>query len=159
MSIVSKYTTTKLTKIPACKKNIIKLQDFGYDKDSHQLIIIDSGEEDRDAYIQSFEKECGVYNILAMFSKTGDESLFNVSPGVYADISDLPVDDLDVAGAQAKAATALDSLKDKLGVDISADQLASMTLDDINALIAKAIDSKNEKVTESKSADVADEVK
>ena len=56
---------------------IIDTYDFSYNPESRELEVVKTGHEDREAYIQSFKDDCGVYNILAKFSLTGDMSLLN----------------------------------------------------------------------------------
>lgn len=125
---------------------IIQHYDFAYDPDIRGLKIVETGKEDREAYIQSFASETGVYNILKKYSKTGDVSLLNVREGFYADVSSLPVDELDPAKAQAEATKALGGLNKALGAELTAEQLATMSSEQINDLISKAIAAQASKV-------------
>lgn len=40
--------------------------------------------------IQSYKQDCDIYNILARFSKTGDQSLINRNVGFFGDIVNIP---------------------------------------------------------------------
>ena len=129
---------------------IIIHQDFSWDNDTRDFIVVDGEKEDRQAYIDSFADECGVYNILKKYALTGDMSVLNQRQGFYGDISNLPVDDLDPARSSAAAQAAVKSLANKLGVDITSDKLASMSVEEIDSLIAKAVEAKAGKVVDEK---------
>lgn len=126
---------------------IIQHRDFAYDPETKGLKIIDTDLEDREAYIQSFADDCGVYNVLKKYSKTGDVSLLNVKEGFYADLSELPVDNLDPAAAQKAAAQALAGLNDKLGSNLTADQIQNMSVEELNAIITQAVQAAAAKVS------------
>lgn len=120
-------------------KNIIQHYDFAYDPDIRGLKIVEASKEDREAYIQSFASETGVYNILKKYSKTGDISLLNAREGFYADVSNIPSDELDPVKVAAEASKAVAGLNKALGVDLSADELAKMSAEQLNDLINKAV--------------------
>ena len=119
--------------------NIIQNHDFQWDNDKRDFVIVETDKEDRDAYIQSFAKETGIYNIMKMYAKTGDASLLNKKQGFYGDISNLPVDELNPAKVEKAAASAVKSLNKALGVNYSAEQLASMSVEDLEKVVADAI--------------------
>ena len=118
---------------------IIQNFDFAWDDKTREFIVVEGSKEDRQAYIDSFKDDCGVYNVLKKYAITGDVSLLNRVQGFYGDISDLPVDELNPDKVAQKAGAAVASLAEKLGVDITSEQLASMSVEQINALIEKAV--------------------
>lgn len=126
---------------------IIQNYDFSWSDEIRDFIVVEAGKEDRQAYIDSFAKECGVYNILSKFSKTGDVSLLNQREGFYADISGLPVDELNPGKVAEAAQKSINSLSKSLGVDLTAEELSKMTADQLNDLIAKAVDARVAKTT------------
>lgn len=132
------------------KHSIIQHKDFAYDSEKRGLKIVDAEKEDRDAFIQSFASECGIYNVLKKYSKTGDVSLLSQKQGFYGDISELPVDDLDPEAAKKAAAQALSGLNQSLGTQLSAEQLSSMSAEELNALIANAVQAAAAKSNEAK---------
>lgn len=115
--------------------NFIKHYDFSHDPDTHELIVVEGKTEDRDAYIQTFKDEVGVYNILAKFSLTGDASLLNQREAIYADISGLPKDELGTGVAESLAADKLAQLNAALGTSLTADDLLGMSSEAIDKLI------------------------
>ena len=119
--------------------SIIQHHDFIYDSDTRGLKIVETEKEDRDAYIQSFAKETGIYNILKKYSKTGDASILNVKEGFYGDMTKLPEDNLDPAAAAKAAEQALGGLNKALGSQLTAEQLAKMSSEELNDLISKAV--------------------
>lgn len=121
------------------EKNIIHHKAFAYDPEIRGLKVVDGDVEDREAYIQSFADECGVYNVLKKYSQTGDMSLLNQGQGFYGDISDIPADELDPAKVAAEASKALGGLNKLLGSELTAEQLASLSSEQISELINKAI--------------------
>lgn len=127
-------------------KNIIQHHDFIYDTDKKCLVVVETEKEDREAYIQSFAAECGVYNILKKYARTGDASLLNQRQGFYGDISGLPTDELDPEKAKKAAEKTVKELSKALGQDISMDALMAMTSEDINNLIVKAVEAQKAKV-------------
>lgn len=127
---------------------IIQNQDFSWSEEIRDFVVVEGSKEDRQAYIDSFADECGVYNILKQFAKTGDMSLLNRSEGQYIDISGLPVDELNPAKAAEIAQSSVKKLSESLGVELTSDQLASMTTEQLNELIAKAVDARVAKAAE-----------
>lgn len=121
------------------KDGVIQHYDFAYDPELRDLKIVEADKEDREAYIQSFAAETGIYNILRKYSKTGDASLLNVSNLSYGDISDLPTDELDPVKAAEAAAEALSGLNSSLGTELTQEQLAAMSSEELNALIQNAV--------------------
>lgn len=67
-----------------------------FDKDGNILnkedhnILIEAGEEDLQAKIDSFRDSVDIYKLIEKFILTGDESYINQKQGQYMDISDLP---------------------------------------------------------------------
>lgn len=118
---------------------IIDTYDFSYNPESRELEVVKTGSEDRDAYIQSFADECGVYNILAKFSLTGDMSLLNRRPGMYGDFSGMPTDELNPEAASALAAQQLKALNEKYGLSLSAEELAGMSPEVLEKLLSDTI--------------------
>lgn len=131
------------------ERNIIQLQDFSFNPESRELEVVDTSKEDRDAYIQSFKDDCGVYNILAKYSLTGDSSLLNRGGAFYADISGMPTDELNPEAASALAAQQLKALNDKYGLSLTDKELASMTPELLEKLISDTV----AKLTRSESPD------
>lgn len=129
---------------------IIQNYDFAWDDKTRDFIVVEGSKEDRQAYIDSFADDCGVYNVLKKYSLTGDASLLNQREGFYGDISELPVDELNPAARAAAAEAAVASLGEKLGVNITSEQLASMSVEQINSLIEKAVAVRVQKATPEK---------
>lgn len=119
-------------------KNIIQNHDFQWDNDLRDFKVVETDKEDREAYIQSFAKETGVYNIMKMYAKTGDISVLNKKQGFYGDISNIPVDELNPAKRTAAAEKAVKDLSKALGVDLTSDQLASMSSEELEKLVVDA---------------------
>lgn len=119
-------------------KNIIQNHDFQWDNDLRDFKVVETDKEDREAYIQSFAKETGVYNIMKMYAKTGDTSVLNKKSGFYGDISNIPVDELNPAKRTAVAEKAVKDLSKALGVDLTSDQLASMSSEELVKLVVDA---------------------
>ena len=118
---------------------IIQNYDFGWDDKIRDFVVVEGSKEDRQAYIDSFADDCGVYNVLKKYAVTGDISLLTRGNGFYGDISDLPVDELNPSQLADKADVAVSSLSKQLGIDIASKKLASMSVEEINALIEKAV--------------------
>lgn len=132
---------------------IIQNYEFAWDDATRDFKIVEGSKEDRQAYIDSFAEECGVYNILKKYSITGDVSVFNRSQGFYGDISELPVDELNPDAVAKKAQAAVSNLSGQLGIELTSEKLASMSLDEINQLIEKAVIAKTQKQSEKKEGD------
>lgn len=126
-------------------KNIVQNYDFVYDNEKRDFVVVATDKEDREAYIQSFASETGIYNILKMYAKTGDASILNKKQGFYGDISGLPVDELNPAKVEAAAEKAVGSLSKALGQDLSAEQLANMSAEELEKLVGDAINAIKEK--------------
>lgn len=129
---------------------IIEKKDFSWSEEIRDFVVVDAGKEDRQAYIDSFKDDAGVYNVLKKYAITGDVSLLNQREGFYGDISGLPVDELNPAARVAEAEKSVDALSKVLGVELTSDQLAKMSVDELNALIQKAVAAKEEKVAPAK---------
>lgn len=147
---VNTWRKLRVVKGLKCDEKMIQHQGFEYDVDGRCLIVVDTELEDRDAYIQSFADECGVYNVLKKYSKTGDASFLNVREGFYGDISDIPEDSLDPAAAAKAAEVALSGLNQKLGTSFTAEELAKLSGDELNDLFNKVIEAAASKVEEVK---------
>lgn len=119
-------------------ERIIQHYGFEYDAENRCLKVVETEKEDREAYIQSFASECGVYNVLKKYSKTGDISLLQQGSAIYADLSKLPEDNLDPEGAKAAAQVALASLNEKLGLDLTLEQLQGMSDAQIAEVVRQA---------------------
>lgn len=117
---------------------IIRHKGFKYNPETMALEIVDTDKEDRQAYIDSFADECGVMNVLKKYALTGDASLLNQRELSYGDISDLPVDELNPEALQQRADATLAALNAKLGTQLTAEQLQSMSQDELLALMIKA---------------------
>lgn len=139
----SKFMHTTVAREPGSM--IIEKQDFSWSEEIRDFIVVDVGKEDRQAFIDSFKDDAGVYNILKKYAITGDVSLLNQREGFYGDISGLPVDELNPAARIAEAEKSVDALSKALGVELSSDKLASMSSDELNALIERAVAAKAEK--------------
>lgn len=119
--------------------NLIQNQDFVWDNEARDFKVVDTDLEDREAYIQSFAAETGIYNIMKMYAKTGDASILNKKQGFYGDISGLPVDELNPAKVEKAAQAAVKSLNKSLGVNLTSEELASMSTTDLEKLIGDAM--------------------
>lgn len=121
---------------------IIQNYEFSWDNDLRDFIVVEGTKEDRQAYIDSFKDDCGVYNVLKKYALTGDSSLLQRADSFYADISDLPVDQLNPAQVSEKAQDSIVKLNQLLGKELTADELAKMTNDQLAALVKEAVESK-----------------
>lgn len=131
-----------------CDEKLIQHYGFAYNPDNRALEVVETELEDREAYIQSFADDCGVYNVLKKYAKTGDASLLSQREGFYGDISDIPEDNLDPVAAQKAAALALEQLNAKLGTDLSQDDISKLSVDELVSLINKAVESSQPKQQE-----------
>lgn len=123
---------------------IIQNKDFAWSDEVRDFIVVDGDKEDRQAYIDSFADECGVYNVLKKYAITGDASVLNRKEGFYGDISDLPVDELNPAMMQQRAQSSLDALNQALGTDYTAEQLSGLSSEQLAELLAGIIAKKSE---------------
>lgn len=124
----------------------IQHYDFAYD--NNKLKIVKTIIEDRDALIQSFADEVGVYNILKRYSMTGDMSLLNQRKALYGDFTSLDNDDLDPVSALARSNESLEKLNQALNTSFDSSTLANMSIDELNAVIAQAVAAKTTKESE-----------
>lgn len=122
------------------------VQNYGltYDEKTREMVLKPTDKTDLQAYIDSFAEETGVYNILKKFAKTGDVSLLNAREGYYADISQIPVDQLNPQKMVSEASKSAKVLSDKLGVQLTAEKLATMSSEELSDLITKAVTAKIE---------------
>lgn len=122
------------------------VQNYGlsYDEKTREMVLIETDKTDLQAYIDSFAEETGVYNILKRFAKTGDVSLLNAKEGFYGDISKLPTDQLNPQKMLKEASKSAKVLSEKLGVQLTAEKLATMSSEELSDLITKAITAKIE---------------
>ena len=123
----------------------IQHYDFAYD--GNKLKVVKTTIEDRDAYIQSFADESGVYNILKRYSMTGDMSLLNQKNAMYGDFTLLDNDDLDPVSALARSSESLEKLNQALNTSFDSSTLANMSVEELNAVIAQAVAAKTTKET------------
>lgn len=144
----SKFMHTVVGRDPGSM--ILEKYDFSWSDEIRDFIVVKAGKEDRQAYIDSFADECGVYNILKKFNQTGDLSLLNQRDVQFGDISDLPVDELNPAALAARAEGSVDKLRSYLGDDITPEVLASMSIEEINSLIDKVVAARVEKAAPEK---------
>lgn len=121
----------------------IQHYDFAYD--GNKLKVVKTTIEDRDAFIQSFADEVGVYNILKRYSMTGDMSLLNQRKALYGDFTSFANDDLDPVSALARSSESLDKLNQALNTSFDSSTLANMSIDELNAVIAQAVAAKTNK--------------
>ena len=119
---------------------IIQLKDFAWSDEIRDFIVVDGEKEDRQAYIDSFESECGVRNILKKYALTGDVSLLNKGQGFYADLSELPTDELNPGQLQSEASISLNKLNAMLGTSYTAEQLSSMSAEELSNLIKAKVE-------------------
>ena len=127
---------------------IIQNYDFSWSDEIRDFIIVEADKEDRQAYIDSFADDCGVYNVLKKFAKTGDLSVLNRVEGEYIDISNLPVDELNPRKYAEAAASSTKKLAKALGVELTEESLSKMSADELNDLIAKAVQARTAKAAE-----------
>lgn len=134
------HTWRNPPKIKALKADERYVQHFGFefDVENRCLKVVKTEKEDREAYIQSFVNDCGVYNVLKKYSKTGDISFLQQGSAIYADLSKLPEDNLDPEGAKAAAKVALASLNEKLGLDLTLEELQGMSDAQIAEVVRQA---------------------
>lgn len=126
----------------------IQHYDFAYD--GNKIEVVKTTIEDRDAFIQSFSDEVGVYNILKRYSMTGDMSLLNQRKAMFGDFSLLDNDDLDPVSALARSSESLEKLNQALNTSFDSVTLANMSIDELNAVIAQAVAAKTTKESEAK---------
>lgn len=126
----------------------IQHYDFAYD--GNNIKVVKTTIEDRDAFIQSFSDEVGVYNILKRYSMTGDMSLLNQRKAMFGDFSLLDNDDLDPVSALARSSESLEKLNQALNTSFDSVTLANMSIDELNAVIAQAVAAKTTKESEAK---------
>lgn len=129
---------------------IILHQDFSWSDEIRDFIVVDGEKEDRQAYIDSFADEAGVYNVLKKYARTGDLSILNRVEGQYIDISDLPVDELNPEALKARAEASVAALSKSLGSEFTPEQLSNMSAEELNNLIAAAVEAKSAKSEEVK---------
>lgn len=121
----------------------IQHYDFAYD--GNKLKVVKTTIEDRDALIQSFADEVGVYNILKRYSMTGDMSLLNQRKALYGDFTSFNNDDLDPVSALARSSESLEKLNQALNTTFDSATLANMSIEELNAVIAQAVAAKTTK--------------
>lgn len=63
------------------------------DDGKYQLVKV--GETDVYAKIQSHRQSVEIYSLLELYNKTGDESVLNGRPAVYADVTEIPQSRID----------------------------------------------------------------
>lgn len=128
---------------------IIQNYDFAWDDKTRDFIVVASDKEDRQAYIDSFKDDCGVMNVLKKYALTGDTSLLSQREAFYGDISDLPVDELNVNQASEQAAGSLDKINQLLGTNYTAEEFAALSQEELANLINSVIpQEKKEEVKE-----------
>ena len=123
------------------------IQHYDFVYDGNKLKVVKTIIEDRDAYIQSFAEESGVYNILKRYSMTGDMSLLNQKNAMYGDFTLLDNDDLDPVSALARSSESLEKLNQALNTSFDSSTLANMSIEELNAVIAQAVAAKTTKET------------
>lgn len=121
----------------------IQHYDFAYE--GNKIKVVKTTIEDRDALIQSFADEVGVYNILKRYSMTGDMSLLNQRKAMFGDFTLLDNDDLDPVSALARSSESLEKLNQALNTSFDSATLANMSIDELNAVIAQAVAAKTTK--------------
>lgn len=130
------------------------IQHYDFVYDGNKIKVVKTTIEDRDALIQSFADEVGVYNILKRFSMTGDASLLNQRKAMFGDFTLFDNDDLDPVSALARSSESLEKLNQALNTSFDSATLANMSIDELNAVIAQAVAAKttkeNTKETEAK---------
>lgn len=126
------------------------IQHYDFVYDGNKLKVVKTTIEDRDALIQSFADEVGVYNILKRYSMTGDMSLLNQRKALYGDFTSFANDDLDPVSALSRSSESLDKLNQALNTSFDSTTLANMSIDELNAVIAQAVAAKTTKESEVK---------
>ena len=129
---------------------IIHHKAFSWSDEIRDFVVVDGEVEDRQAYIDSFEDDAGVYNVLKKYSRTGDLSVLNRVEGQYLDLSGLPQDELDPSGMKARAEASVVALGKALGKEITSEELSKMSADELNSLIAAAVEARTAKSEKSK---------
>lgn len=149
--IVSPYSKFQKESTPLeVGSMIIQHQDFVWDDEIRDFKVVDTEKEDRQAYIDSFADDCGVLNVLKKYSLTGDATLLQQREAIYADISDIPADELNVAKVQAAADNSLGKLNQLLGTNYSAEEFAKLSTEELAKLISDkaTVQEKKEEVKE-----------
>lgn len=126
------------------------IQHYDFVYDGNKIKVVKTSIEDRDALIQSFADDVGVYNILKRFSMTGDASLLNQRKALFGDFTLLDNDDLDPVSALARSNESLEKLNHALNTSFDSATLANMSIDELNAVIAQAVAAKTNKESEVK---------
>lgn len=114
--------------------------DFVYD-DDHVLQVAQVGTRDVDAEIQTFADQCGMEYVLRSVA-AGDTSVLNARQGVYGDFSGAPTTLAEVQVQQAQAGDAFAALPDNIKNGRSAEDVISLTKEQLDQYIKQAIDSK-----------------
>lgn len=120
---------------------IFQNMDFAWSDEIRDFVVVEGDKEDRQAYIDSFADDCGVYNVLKKYSLTGDASLLNQHEGFYGDISDIPTDELNPDKLVNDASSSIDKLNQLLGTSYTAEEFASLTSEQLETLISSVVSS------------------
>lgn len=84
-----------------------------YDEDGSRKLL-EVGEIDMWAEIQSYEKECNVLNLIERYKRSGDISLLQRNVGGYGDVSMCPNSFAQLYSAMNMAKSAFDGLTDSM---------------------------------------------
>lgn len=118
--------------------SIETVYDFAYD-DNHVLQVVEKGTEDRDAYIQTFADSCGMEFVLRSVA-AGDMSVLNARSGSYGDFTNAPQTLAEVSAYQDMAAESFSNLPDDIKNGRSPSDVISLTKEQLDEYIKKAID-------------------
>lgn len=122
-----------------CSNGVEDVFDFAYD-DEHVLKVVKSGQRDVDAEIQVYADSCGMDFVLRSVA-AGDLSVLNARQGVYGDFTDAPVSLAEVQVQQQSADQAFSELPDSIKNGRSASDVISLTQEQLDDYIKKAVES------------------
>lgn len=81
-----KFADNKIVSNPGSRIHIIYAPEV---QDDGTVILIESGKEDTDEYIDSFREETEISTVIKKFL-AGDVSVINQKQGFYADVTNMP---------------------------------------------------------------------
>ena len=105
---------------------------------------------DRQDYINQYQDEVGILNILKKVARTGDMSLLNqCKTGQGVDLTDMPEDFLQAKALYDEALAAYDQLPDKIKAGMTAEEFVNVTAEKLGGNIKDYVASLNNKESDS----------